>query len=109
MRSNKWSLADLWTGEWFHHRRSARSGSSIHPYAVATPMTANAGMVKLLEEHPQYLHSVAPMPVHALDTTAAPGGRADITVDEVPEVVVWLAGDAANTLTAARSTSTAAS
>jgi SDR family mycofactocin-dependent oxidoreductase len=73
--------------------------NSIHPYAVATPMTTNDGMVKLFEEHPQYLHSVAPMPLHARDTTAAPGARAAITVDEVSDVVVWLAGDAANTLT----------
>jgi NAD(P)-dependent dehydrogenase (short-subunit alcohol dehydrogenase family) len=73
--------------------------NSIHPYAVATPMSTNDGMVKLFEEHPHYLHSVAPMPLHALDTTAAPAARAAITVDEVSEVVAWLAGDAAKTLT----------
>lgn len=73
--------------------------NSIHPYAVGTAMSTNDGMVKLFEKHPHYLHSFAPMPLHAVDTTADPAARDAITVDEVSEIVAWLAGDAANTLT----------
>jgi enoyl-[acyl-carrier-protein] reductase (NADH) len=62
-------------------------------------MTTNDGMVKLFETHPHYLHSVAPMPLRAMDGTESLVARDAITVEEVSQVVAWLAGDGAHTLT----------
>ncbi len=72
--------------------------NSIHPYSVATPMTENDAMLKVFGAHPSYLHAFAPMPYLPVGQGAT-GKRSDfMTVDEVADVVVWLAGDASSTL-----------
>ncbi|MUM17025.1 mycofactocin-coupled SDR family oxidoreductase [Mycobacterium sp. CBMA271] len=64
--------------------------NSIHPYGVLTPMVSGDGMVKVLQAHPNYWPSFAPMPLQP-DALLDP--------DDIAEVVVWLAGDASAGLT----------
>ncbi len=72
--------------------------NSIHPYSVATPMTENDAMMGVFAAHPSYLHGFAPMPYLPVGQSAT-GKRSDfMTVDEVADVVVWLAGDNSATL-----------
>lgn len=72
--------------------------NSIHPYSVATPMTENDAMMAVFAAHPSYLHGFAPMPYLPVGQTAT-GKRSDfMTVEEVADVVVWLAGDGSATL-----------
>ncbi|MFN8032136.1 MAG: mycofactocin-coupled SDR family oxidoreductase [Mycobacterium sp.] len=72
--------------------------NSIHPYSVATPMTENDAMMKVFGAHPGYLHAFAPMPYLPVGQGAT-GKRSDfMSVDEVADVVVWLAGDASSTI-----------
>ena len=72
--------------------------NSIHPYSVATPMTENDAMMGVFAAHPSYLHGFAPMPYLPVGQSAT-GKRSDfMTVDEVADVVVWLAGDTSATL-----------
>lgn len=67
--------------------------NSIHPYSVDTPMIETNAMMKLLGAHPSYLHSFSPMPLQA---------KGFMTVDEISDVVVWLAGDGAGALSGAQ-------
>lgn len=67
--------------------------NSIHPYSVDTPMVEPEAMVKVFGEHPTFIHSFPPMPLQ-------PTGF--MTVDEVADVVVWLAGDGSGTLSGAQ-------
>lgn len=67
--------------------------NSIHPYSVDTPMIEPEAMAQVFGEHPSYVHSFAPMPLQ-------PQGF--MTVDEVSDVVVWLAGDGSGTLSGAQ-------
>jgi SDR family mycofactocin-dependent oxidoreductase len=67
--------------------------NSIHPYSVDTPMIEPELMMRILAEHPHYLHSFGPMPLQ-------PNGF--MTADEVSDVVAWLAGDGSGTLTGAQ-------
>jgi SDR family mycofactocin-dependent oxidoreductase len=72
--------------------------NSIHPYSVATPMTENDAMMGVFAAHPSYLHGFAPMPYLPVGQSAT-GKRSDfMSVDEVADVVVWLAGDNSATL-----------
>lgn len=72
--------------------------NSIHPYSVATPMTENDAMMKIFGAHPSYLHGFSPMPYLPVGQGAT-GKRSDFMgVDEVADVVVWLAGDGSATL-----------
>jgi len=72
--------------------------NSIHPYSVATPMTENDAMMAVFAAHPSYLHAFAPMPYLPVGQSAT-GKRSDfMSVEEVADVVVWLAGDNSATL-----------
>ncbi len=72
--------------------------NSIHPYSVATPMTENDAMMGVFAAHPSYLHGFAPMPFLPTGQSAT-GKRSDfMSVEEVADVVVWLAGDNSATL-----------
>jgi SDR family mycofactocin-dependent oxidoreductase len=67
--------------------------NSIHPYSVATPMTENDAMMAVFAAHPSYLHAFAPMPYLPVGQSAT-GKRSDfMSVEEVADVVAWLAGD----------------
>jgi SDR family mycofactocin-dependent oxidoreductase len=67
--------------------------NSIHPYSVDTPMIEPEAMTQVFAKYPHYIHSFAPMPLQ-------PNGF--MTVDEVSDVVVWLAGDGSGTLSGAQ-------
>ncbi|WP_078288417.1 mycofactocin-coupled SDR family oxidoreductase [Mycobacterium sp. D16R24] len=67
--------------------------NSIHPYGVTTPMITGDAMMKLLAEHPNYLPSIAPMPLSPTKM---------LEPDEISDVVLWLAGDASGTLAGAQ-------
>jgi NAD(P)-dependent dehydrogenase (short-subunit alcohol dehydrogenase family) len=67
--------------------------NSIHPYSVDTPMIETDAMIELLGKFPSYQHSFPPMPLQP---------KAFMTPDEVSDVVVWLAGDGAGTLSGAQ-------
>ncbi|WP_167106055.1 mycofactocin-coupled SDR family oxidoreductase [Mycobacterium sp. DL592] len=72
--------------------------NSIHPYSVATPMTENDAMLGVFGAHGSYLNAFAPMPYLPVGQNAT-GKRSDfMSVDEVADVVVWLAGDSSATL-----------
>ena len=72
--------------------------NSIHPYSVATPMTENDAMLGVFGAHPSYLNAFAPMPYLPVGQSAT-GKRTDfMSVDEVADVIVWLAGDNSATL-----------
>ncbi|WP_328351548.1 mycofactocin-coupled SDR family oxidoreductase [Mycobacterium sp. NBC_00419] len=72
--------------------------NSIHPYSVATPMTENDAMLGVFGAHGSYLNAFAPMPYLPVGQSAT-GKRSDfMSVDEVADVVVWLAGDNSATL-----------
>lgn len=63
--------------------------NSIHPYSVDTPMIEPKVMAKIFGEHPDYLHSFPPMPLH-------PNGF--MSSEDVADVVAWLAGDGSGVL-----------
>jgi SDR family mycofactocin-dependent oxidoreductase len=67
--------------------------NSIHPYSVDTPMIEPELMMQVFAEHPRYVHSFGPMLLQPHGFMAA---------DEVSDVVVWLAGAGAGTLTGAQ-------
>ena len=72
--------------------------NSIHPYSVATPMTENDAMMAVFAAHHSYLHALAPMPYLPVGQSAT-GKRSDfMSVEEVADVVIWLAGDNSATL-----------
>jgi SDR family mycofactocin-dependent oxidoreductase len=72
--------------------------NSIHPYSVATPMTENDAMMGVFAAHPSFLHGFSPMPYLPTGQSAT-GKLSDfMNVDEVADVVVWLAGDNSATL-----------
>jgi SDR family mycofactocin-dependent oxidoreductase len=63
--------------------------NSIHPYSVDTPMIEPEAMMEIFAKHPTYVHSFPPMPLQY---------KGFMTADEVADVVVWLAGPGAATL-----------
>ncbi|AQT81102.1 3-oxoacyl-[acyl-carrier-protein] reductase [Mycolicibacterium litorale] len=72
--------------------------NSIHPYSVDTPMVEVDAMAELFGRWPHYLHSFAPMPYRPLDAAGEPTSTDAIRPDEVSDVVAWLAGPGASTL-----------
>lgn len=67
--------------------------NSIHPYSIDTPMIEPEAMMEIFAGHPSFVHSFPPMPLQ-------PNGF--MAPDEVADVVVWLAGDGAGTVTGAQ-------
>lgn len=67
--------------------------NSIHPYSIDTPMIEPEAMMEIFARHPSFVHSFPPMPLQ-------PNGF--MSPDEVADVVVWLAGDGAGTVTGAQ-------
>jgi SDR family mycofactocin-dependent oxidoreductase len=67
--------------------------NSIHPYSVDTPMIEPDLMMQVFAKHPHYIHSFGPMLLQ-------PNGF--MGAAEVSDVVAWLAGDGAGTLTGAQ-------
>ncbi|MDH6247017.1 mycofactocin-coupled SDR family oxidoreductase [Mycobacterium sp. OTB74] len=67
--------------------------NSIHPYGTDTPMGNDLSMYKILQDHPNYIHSFSP---GALPTDSL------IKPDTISDIVVWLAGDASSLVTAAQ-------
>lgn len=67
--------------------------NSIHPYSIDTPMIEPEAMMEIFAKHPSFVHSFPPMPLQ-------PNGF--MSPDEVADVVVWLAGDGAGTVTGAQ-------
>jgi SDR family mycofactocin-dependent oxidoreductase len=75
--------------------------NSIHPYAVDTAMINPDAMAELFARHPAYLHSLKPMP---LRIPAEIGSTEFMAPEEVSEVVAWLAGDGAASVSGAQLT-----
>jgi SDR family mycofactocin-dependent oxidoreductase len=76
--------------------------NSIHPYSINTPMIEPDVMTAVFAEHPGYLHSFAPMPMHPSDHGGRRHRNEFMTAEEVSDVVVWLAGDGSLTLSGAQ-------
>jgi SDR family mycofactocin-dependent oxidoreductase len=76
--------------------------NSIHPYSIDTPMIEPETMTALFAEHPSYLHSFAPMPLHPTDHGGKRHRNEFMAPEEVSDVVVWLAGDGSATLSGAQ-------
>lgn len=72
--------------------------NSIHPYSIDTPMIERDAMMAVFAEHPSYLHSFAPMPLHPVDHDGTKGRQEFMTPAEVADVVAWLAGAGSATL-----------
>ncbi|WAC90800.1 mycofactocin-coupled SDR family oxidoreductase [Mycobacterium sp. Aquia_213] len=64
--------------------------NSIHPYSIDTPMIEPEAMMEIFAKHPRFVHSFPPMPMQYKGFMAA---------EEVSDVVAWLAGDGAGTVT----------
>lgn len=64
--------------------------NSIHPYSIDTPMVEPEAMMEIFAKHPRFVHSFPPMPMQYKGFMAA---------EEVSDVVAWLAGDGAATVT----------
>jgi SDR family mycofactocin-dependent oxidoreductase len=73
--------------------------NSIHPYAVESAMTRPGGMDKIFETYPEYLHSFNPMP---LKMPTGIGTAELMAPEEVSEVVAWLAGPGAASISGAQ-------
>lgn len=74
--------------------------NSVHPYAVDTAMAGLEGMTDIFTRHPNYLHSLPPMPFKPVGRGEPAGDQAMMTVEEVSDVVAWLAGDGSSALSA---------
>lgn len=72
--------------------------NSIHPYSIDTPMIEKDAMMEIFSKYPTYLHSFAPMPFKPVAREGKPGLQEFMTVEEVADVVAWLAGDASSTI-----------
>ena len=72
--------------------------NSIHPYSIDTPMIEKDAMMEIFSKYPAYLHSFAPMPFKPVAREGKPGLQEFMTVEEVADVVAWLAGDASATI-----------
>jgi SDR family mycofactocin-dependent oxidoreductase len=72
--------------------------NSIHPYSIDTPMIERDAMMALFKNHPSYLHSFAPMPLHPTDHGGKRHRNEFMAPEEVSDVVAWLAGDGSATL-----------
>jgi SDR family mycofactocin-dependent oxidoreductase len=67
--------------------------NSVHPYGTDTPMGNDLSMYKILQDHPNYIHSFSPGALPT-DSLADP--------DLISDIVVWLASDASSLVTAAQ-------
>ncbi|KWX59100.1 mycofactocin-coupled SDR family oxidoreductase [Mycobacterium sp. NAZ190054] len=72
--------------------------NSIHPYSIDTPMIERDAMMEIFSKYPTFLHSFAPMPFKPVARDGKPGLQEFMTVEEVADVVAWLAGDASLTI-----------
>ncbi|MGE2832507.1 mycofactocin-coupled SDR family oxidoreductase [Mycobacterium sp. SMC-4] len=72
--------------------------NSIHPYSINTPMIEPEAMAEMFTKHPTYLHSFAPMPLKPVAREGKPGLQEFMAVEEVADVVAWLAGDGSMTI-----------
>lgn len=72
--------------------------NSIHPYSIDTPMIEREAMMAVFKEHPNFLHSFAPMPLHPRDHGGKRHRNEFMAPEEVSDVVAWLAGDGSATL-----------
>ena len=67
--------------------------NSIHPYSIDTPMVERDAMMEVFSQHPNFLHSFAPMPLHPVHHAGKKGLQEFMTPEEVSNVVAWLASD----------------
>ncbi|STZ41934.1 mycofactocin-coupled SDR family oxidoreductase [Mycolicibacterium gilvum] len=72
--------------------------NSIHPYSIDTPMIEKDAMMEIFSKYPTFLHSFAPMPFKPVARDGKPGLQEFMTVEEVSDVVAWLAGDSSATI-----------
>lgn len=72
--------------------------NSIHPYSIDTPMIEKDAMMEIFSKYPTFLHSFAPMPFKPVAREGKPGLQEFMTVEEVADVVAWLASDASATI-----------
>ncbi len=72
--------------------------NSIHPYSIDTPMIEKDAMMEIFAKYPTFLHSFAPMPFKPVAREGKPGLQEFMTVEEVADVVAWLASDASATI-----------
>ncbi|BBY73388.1 NAD-dependent oxidoreductase [Mycolicibacterium parafortuitum] len=72
--------------------------NSIHPYSIDTPMIEKDAMMEIFSKYPTFLHSFAPMPFKPVARDGKPGLQEFMTVEEVADVVAWLAGDSSMTI-----------
>jgi SDR family mycofactocin-dependent oxidoreductase len=67
--------------------------NSIHPYSIDTPMVERDAMMEVFSQHPNFLHSFAPMPLHPVNHAGKKGLQEFMSPEEVSAVVAWLASD----------------
>lgn len=72
--------------------------NSIHPYSIMTPMIEPEAMGAIFSKYPNYLHSFAPMPYKPVAHDGKAGLQEFMTPEEVTDVVTWLAGPGAGTI-----------
>ncbi len=72
--------------------------NSIHPYSIMTPMIEPDAMGAIFAKYPNYLHSFAPMPYKPVSHDGKAGLQEFMTPEEVTDVVTWLAGPGAGTI-----------
>jgi SDR family mycofactocin-dependent oxidoreductase len=72
--------------------------NSIHPYAVDTAMGEPGKMAEFFAKHPDFAHSLKPMPLKVQGV----GSSEAMAPEEVSEVVAWLAGDGARSVSGAQ-------
>lgn len=72
--------------------------NSIHPYSVDTPMIERDVLMNIFKNHPNYLHSFAPMPFHPREHGGKRRLSEFLAPEEVSDVVAWLAGDGSATI-----------
>ncbi|MGX9674428.1 mycofactocin-coupled SDR family oxidoreductase [Mycobacterium sp. HM-7] len=72
--------------------------NSIHPYSIMTPMIEPEAMGAIFSKYPTYLHSFAPMPYKPVAHDGKAGLQEFMTPEEVTDVVTWLAGPGAGTI-----------
>lgn len=72
--------------------------NSIHPYSIMTPMIEPEAMGAIFAKYPNYLHSFAPMPYKPVSHDGKAGLQEFMTPEEVTDVVTWLAGPGAGTI-----------
>lgn len=72
--------------------------NSIHPYSIDTPMIEKDAMMEIFAKYPTFLHSFAPMPFKPVARDGKPGLQEFMTVEQVADVVAWLASDASATI-----------